>query len=123
MTVRKYALSMAVILSFLLCAGAITGEAKPRKYDAIVQHLKTKYHAKKVNLLFMWAARAVVSIAKPAGVKSFSLTVFRNLKFSRESIDSEMQEVMRSSYGPEWSEIFHVRSRTGQQAYMYMTEA
>ena len=123
MTIRKYAVSFVVILSFLIGAGAISAEAKPREYDAVVQHLRAKYHAKKVNLFFMWAARAVVSIAKPAGVKSFSLTVFRSLKFSRDTVDNEMQAVMRSSYGPEWSQIFHVRSRTGQQAYMYMTEA
>ena len=106
-----------------MCVSSLSVEAKPREYDAVVQHLKAKYHAKKVNLFFMWAARAVVSIAKPAGVKSFSLTVFRSLKFSRETVDTEMQAVMRNSYGPEWSEIFHVRSRTGQQAYMYMAEA
>src|SRR5215510_11892277 len=122
MTARKYAQSV-VILSILLFAGVTFAEAKPREYDAVVQHLKTKYHAKKINLLFMWAARAVVGIAKPAGVKSFSLTIFRSLKFSRETIDNEMQTVMRSSYGPEWSQIFHVRSRTGQQAYMYMAES
>ena len=71
----------------------------------------------------MWAARAIVSVAKPAGVKSFSLTVFNDLKFSYETVDNEMSAAMRNSYGPEWSEIFHVRSRTGQQAYLYLREA
>src|SRR5215813_11853714 len=121
---RRRLFSSIIILSFiLLCAGVNLAKSKPREYEAIVQHLKTKYQAKKVNLFFMWMARAVVSVAKPAGVKSFSLTVFRSLKFSRESVDNEMQAVMRSSYGPEWSSIFHIRSRTGQQAYMYMAEA
>lgn len=123
MTTRKFTLSSVLILSFLLCVCAVSVKARPHEYEAVVQHLKTKYHAKKVNLFFMWAARAAVSLAKPAGVKSFSLTVFRSLKFSRESVDNEMQVVMRSSYGPEWNEIFHVRSTTGQQAYMYMAEA
>src|SRR5215813_9802638 len=121
---RRRLFSSIIILSFiLLCAGVNLAKSKPREYEAIVQHLKTKYQAKKVNLFVMWMARAVVSVAKPAGVKSFSLTVFQNLKFSRDSVDSEMQEMMRSSYGPEWSEIFHVRSRTGQQAYLYMRDA
>ncbi|HYJ90971.1 MAG TPA: hypothetical protein VEV84_06670, partial [Pyrinomonadaceae bacterium] len=123
MTARKRLFSLAIVLSFLLCVGTVTTAAKPREYQAIVQHLKARYGAKKVNLFFMWAARAVVSMAKPAGVKSFSLTVFKNLKFSRETVDIEMQATMRSSYGPEWSPIFHVRSRTGQQAYLYMSEA
>ena len=121
---RKRVFSSVLILSFiLLCAGTNLAKVKPREYNAVVQHLKTKYKAKKVNLFVMWMARAFVSVTRPAGVKSFSLTVFQNLKFSRESVDSEMQAVMRNSYGPEWSEIFHVRSRTGQQAYLYMRDA
>jgi hypothetical protein len=105
-------------------APVLQAKTKTRKeYDAIVYHLRSKYHAKKVNLFVMWAARAVVSIAHPAGVKSFSLTVFDHLKFSTETVDSEMQAAMRDSFGPEWSSIFHVRSHTGEQAYMYMRDA
>jgi hypothetical protein len=121
MSLKKYAIS-AVILSVLLCIGTANVSAKPNEYEAIVRHLKTKYQAKKVNLFVMWAARAIVSMAKPAGVKSFSLTVFQHLKFSTETVDAEMQAAMRKSYGPEWSSIFHVRSQTGQQAYLYMRE-
>jgi len=124
MATKKQFAVIAVFLSSLLIIGVIAAEAKPpREYQAIVQHLKTKYKAKKVNLFFMWAARAIVSIAKPAGVKSFSLTVFRDLKFTRETVDSEMQAAMRKSYGPEWSQIFHVRSREAQQVYLYLREA
>jgi hypothetical protein len=114
--------SMCLLLVFFatMSASVVPAKTKPREYNAIVQHLKTKYRAKKVNLFFMWAARAIVGIAKPAGVKSFSLTVFRDLKFARETVDSEMQAAMRNSYGPEWTEIVHVRSREGQQAYLYM---
>ena len=121
MSLRKCAIS-AVILSVLLCVGATNANAKPREYEAIVRHLKTKYRAKKVNLFVMWAARAFVSMAKPAGVKSFSFTLFKDLKFSLETVDNEMQAAMRKSYGPEWSSIFHIKSRTGQQAYLYMRE-
>ena len=73
-------------------------------------------------MFVMWAARAIVSMAKPGGVKSFSLTVFQHLKFSNETVDAEMQAAMRKSYGPEWTPVFHVRSRTGQQAYLYLRE-
>jgi len=121
MALKKLAIS-AVILSILLCIGAANVSAKPNEYEAIVRHLKTKYRAKKVNLFVMWAARAIVSMAKPAGVKSFSFTLFKDLKFSIETVDNEMQAAMRKSYGPEWSSIFHVRSQTGQQAYLYMRE-
>jgi len=96
--------------------------AQPGEYKAVVQHLKSNYHAKKVNIPFMWLARFAVSVVRPAGVKSFSVTLFQDLQFSRETLDAEMQATMRSSFGPEWSPILRVRSHDGQQAYMYIRE-
>lgn len=122
MSLRKNTVLAVIAFSFLLSLNSIAGAHPPKEYDAIVRHLKTQYKAKKVNLWVMWMARAAVAMIKPAGVKSFSLTVFKDLKFSSETVDSEMQAAMRRSYGPEWSEIFHVRSRTGEQAYMYMKD-
>ena len=50
--------------------------------------------------------------------------MFENLQFSRETLDAEMQSMMRSSFGEEWSPILRVRSRgEGEQVYMYMREA
>ena len=125
MSVKKYFAAAALMIFFFgVSVSVAKAHGKTRKeYDAIVYHLKTQYHAKKVNLFIMWAARAVVSIAHPAGVKSFSLTVFEHLKFEQNKVDDEMQAAMRDSFGPEWSSIFHIRSRDGQQAYMYMREA
>lgn len=115
---------LSILFASLLVAGsAAMVQAKPSEYDLIVRHLKTKYQAKKVNIPFIWLARAAVSMVRPAGVQSFSVTLFRDLKFSREQLDVEMQAAMRSSFGEEWLPVFHVRSRTGQQAYMYMRES
>ena len=110
-----------LVIAFTIFA-ARPAEAKPSWFDLISRHLKSQYHAKKVHIPFMWLARAAVSIVRPAGVKSFNVTLFEGLKFSMQSLDNEMQRAMRSSFGPEWSSIFHARSRDGQQAYMYMRE-
>ena len=107
-----------LVLTFI----APTANAKGNEFEAIVNHLQTKYQAKKVNLHFMWLARFAVKIVRPAGVKSFNVTLFENLKFSRDTLDTEMQSAMRNSFSADWSSIFHVRSRDGQQAYMYMRE-
>ena len=122
---RKEKYLMASLLFFLAIAfAAIPVEAKkPSEYDSIVAHLKTKYRAKKVKMPFLWLARFAVSVVKPAGVKSFSVTLFEGLKFSRESLDAEMQNALGRTFSNEWSPVFRVRSREGQQAYMYMREA
>ena len=113
---------MAASLSILAFAGAPAAYAKPGEFDAIKSHLKSKYDAKKVSVPFMWLARAAVKVVRPAGVKSFNVTIFEDLKFSRKTLDREMRDAMRRSFGPEWNSIFNVRSRGGDQVYMYMRE-
>ena len=119
---RKILISMTFLL--LVFAFTVpTADAKPNEYKAIVKHLKTKYRAKKVKIPLLWLARFAVSVVRPAGVKSFSITIFEDLKFSRETLDAEMQSAMRNSFGAPWSPILRVRSRTGEQVYMYIREA
>jgi hypothetical protein len=120
----KKKIIIAIALLFLVFSfSAPTANAKGNEYKKIVSHLKTKYQAKKVKIPFMFLARFAVSVVRPAGVKSFSVTLFEDLKFSRETLDTEMQSIMRNSFDADWSPIFRVRSREGQQAYMYMSEA
>lgn len=121
---QKERLILASILFLLAIAFAsVPAEAKPSEYDSIVSHLKTKYQAKKVKIPFLWLARFAVSVVRPAGVKSFSVTMFQDLKFSRDTLDAEMQQALGRSFSEEWSPVFRVRSREGQQAYMYMRES
>jgi hypothetical protein len=118
---RIFIASLLVMLAFTFTAAAAPA-GKPGEYESIVRHLKTKYRAKKVKVPFMWLARFAVSVVRPAGVKSFSVTLFEDLKFSRETVDKEMQAIMKRSFTKEWSAIFRARSAEGQQAYMYMRE-
>lgn len=113
--------SLLILFALSFSAAAAPPE-KTSEYKSVVRHLKTKYRAKKVKIPFMWLARFAVSIARPAGVKSFSVTLFEDLKFSRETVDKEMQTVLRNSFADDWSPIFRARSAEGQQAYMYMRE-
>lgn len=121
---RKKILIAFAVLTLAFTFAAPTANAKGGgEYKAVVRHLKTKYQAKKVKIPFMWLARFAVSVARPAGVKSFSVTIFEDLKFSRETLDEEMQTAMKTSFGADWTSILRVRSRTGEQVYMYMREA
>ncbi len=123
MIIKKKMILALALLFVVFVFNAPNTNAKGGEYDKIVNHLKTKYKAKKVKIPFMFLARFAVSVVRPAGVKSFSVTLFEDLKFSKESLDKEMQTAMRNSFDANWSPIFRVRSRDGQQAYMYMREA
>ena len=120
---KKNLLLVVSIVFVFVVFTAPAASAKTNEYDAIVHHLRAKYQAKKVHIPFMWMARFAVKVVRPAGVKSFNVTLFENLKFSSETLDREMQEAMKASFGPEWGSILRVRSREGQQVYMYMRES
>ena len=124
---KKLIVPALLLLSITFTASASatsSGRSKPSEYEMIVKHLKSKYRAKKVKIPFIWVARFAVSVVRPAGVKSFSVTLFQDLKFSRETLDREMQAAMKTSFeSREWSPILRIRSTEGQQAYMYMREA
>jgi hypothetical protein len=119
---RKLALTIFALSFIFGAANTIKLQAKPSEYDQLVRHLKTKYQAKKINIPFMFLARMVVGIARPAGVKSFSVTLFKDLKISRENLDKEIRPSLDGMFGPGWSPVFRVRSQKDQQAYMYMRE-
>src|SRR5215203_6981507 len=122
MLIKKISIACLLMLFVFTFITPAETPSKPSEYKSIVRHLKTKYRAKKVNIPMMWLARFAVNVVRPAGVKSFSVTLFEDLKFSRETIDKEMQAVLRNSFTAEWSSILRVRSAEGQQAYVYMRE-
>lgn len=122
MLLRK---KILIKLTFLILAFAIAAPdtlAKGNEYDAVCDHLESKYKAEKINIPFMWAARAFVGIVRPAGVKSFKVTIFKKLQFSPESLNDEMKLVMRDAFSEEWTPILRVRSAKGNQVYMNIRE-
>lgn len=121
--IRNKRLIVAFSLLLFVFVGVVpAAHAKPGEFDAIANHLKSKYDARKVSVPFMWLARAAVKVVRPAGVKSFNVTIFEDLKFSRQTLDKEMRVAMRRSFGPEWSSILNIRSRDSEQVYLYMRE-
>ena len=115
---------LSISFATLPAAAKSSAVSKPSEYKLIVKHLRSRYRAKKVTIPFVWLARFAVSVVRPAGVKSFSITLFEDLKFSAETLDKEMQTAMKNSFGrAEWSPILRARSAEGQQVYMYMREA
>lgn len=115
--------AVAVLLGAAIAsAAAPSAFAKGNEFDKVCDHLEERYEAKKVKIPFQWLARAAVGIVKPAGVKSFKVTVYRDLKFTRESLDTEMRWVMSEAFDTNWTPILRVISKNGEQVYMNMRE-
>lgn len=120
MTGKKLILSFFILA--LLVVGLQTANAQGKGYDKIVQHLQTNYQAKKVKIPFLWLAKIAVKVVRPAGVKSFDVTLFENLSFKRSTLDLEMQSAMNNSLGADWSPVIRIRSKEGEQVYAYMKD-
>ena len=120
---RIFLVTALSIMALTLLAPAAAEAKSGGEYGKVVKHLKTKYKAKKVRVPFMFLARWAVGMVRPAGVKSFNITLFEKLQFSRATLDEEMNAAMKDSLGPEWSPILRVRSHEGQQVYVNMRES
>lgn len=121
--VKRILLAAALSILVLTILSPTAAEAKGGdEYGKVVYHLKTKYKAKKVRIPFIFLARWAVGVVRPAGVKSFNITLFEKLQFSRATLDEEMNAAMKDSLGPDWSPILRVRSHEGQQVYVNMRE-
>ncbi len=114
---------MAILLSALFVFFVPASQAKGNEFDAVCDHLETRYKAKKVSIPFQWLARLAVGIVRPAGVKSFKVTIYKNLEFSPETLNEEMKATMRDSFSEEWSPILRVRSAKGEHVYMNLRES
>lgn len=122
-TIRKKLVLVAVLLAVV--SAVPTAAAKPvrgNEYDAVCDFLEDKFEAKKVKVPFMWLARAAIGIVRPAGVKAFKVTIYRNLKFSEEGPDGGMRSVMREAFDQEWTPVLRVIKKDGEQIYMNMRE-
>ncbi len=122
MLIRKRVFLAFTFLAIAFTLLAPSAEAK-NEYDAVCDHLENRYRAKKVKIPFMWLARAAVGIVRPAGLKSFKVTIYKDLDFSQDSLHGEMKQVMIDAFSQEWSPILRVRVRDGNQVYMNMRES
>ena len=118
-----HALVALIVTATLLVAVPQTARADDPEFDAIAKHLKLRYQAKRVSIPFLGLANFFVKIVRPAGVKSFKVAIFENLNFAAGKMDTELGLVMRGALSPEWQPLVRIRSRDGEQMYVYAREA
>ena len=123
MTRRKryviYILALVVALSCLPQAAS----AKDPEFDAITKHIKAQYKARRRKIPFMGLANFAVKIIRPAGVRSIKVAIFEELNHVPAAGSNELSLVMRGALSPEWLPLVRIRSRGGEQIYVYAREA
>jgi hypothetical protein len=119
---KRYLIHFLLVLTTLsFCYSTVS--AKDRGFDTIVQHLKTRYKAKRKSIPFLGLAKFAVKLVRPAGVKSFDVTMFENVDNSCDMTGRELNAAMRNALSAEWQPLVSVRSRNGEQTYVYAREA
>lgn len=122
---KKMVFSLA--LSSVIAGGlAFPPNAKAsfgNEYDAVCDYIEDRYQGKKEKIPFMWFARLAVGIVRPAGVKSFKVTIYKKLQFSQQTVHNEMAGVMKNAFSTDWSPILRIRSKEGEQVYMNMRQS
>jgi hypothetical protein len=112
-----------VLVATMLSIAPPAARADDPEFDAITKHIKLYYKAKRVSIPFLGLANFFVKIVRPAGVKSFKVAIFEDLNFVPGSVNSELSAVIRNALSPEWRPLVRVRSRNGEQLYVYAREA
>jgi hypothetical protein len=113
-----------VLVSFIFAASIFsiasqTVRADDPEFEAITNHLKLLYNAKRIHIPFLGLANFFVHIIKPAGVKSFKVAIFEDLNFTPGNTDSELGQVMRNALSADWQPVVRARERDGEQVYVY----
>lgn len=119
MPTRHFArLLTAVALALLFCAPA---SAKGDDFKAVVKNVRAACGGKKVRIPFLGLANFATKFVRPAGVKSFKLAVFEDLKMSGDV--AGLGAAVGRSLGPEWRALVRVRADRGaEQTYVYVRE-
>ena len=119
---RLFINSLILLALLSVCYSTVSAQ-NGGGFDAIAKHLKSRYQAKKRSIPFMGLARFAVRIVRPAGVKSFNVSFFEDLKDTNALPDNELNGVMRNCLSTEWQPLVSVRQRNGDQVYIYAAEA
>ncbi len=123
MTRRKRYLIYTLALVVALTCLPSTASAKDPEFDAITKHIKAQYKARRRKIPFMGLANFAVKIIRPAGVKSIKVAIFEELDHVPAAGSNELSLIMRNALSPEWLPLVRIRSRGGEQTYVYARDA
>jgi hypothetical protein len=119
---------MARARSWTVCAPLLLvllyqpAAARADDFDAVVRNVRSACGGKRVRIPFLGLAGFATRLVRPAGVKSFKLAVFEDLR--RTGDVSGLGAAIGQSLGPGWRSLVRIRSGRGAaQTYVYVREA
>jgi hypothetical protein len=115
--VGKVLTTILLLLVFLSPA-----TARADDFDSVVRHVQAKCGGKRVRIPFLGLANFATKFVRPAGVKSFKLAIFEDLR--RAGDVSGLGAAIGQSLGPEWRPLVRIRSGRGaEQTHIYVRDA
>ena len=116
---RAYAAPAALLLAFVFFLPAT---ARADEFDDVVKNVRAACGGKKVRVPFLGLAGFATKLVRPAGVKSFKLAIFEDLK--REGDLSGLSAAIGQSLGPQWRPLVRIRAGRGaEQTHVYVRDA
>jgi hypothetical protein len=108
----------------LISVVTAVASAEDRSYDSVVKHIKSSYRAKRQGSFgLITFARFAVKVIRPAGFKTFKITMLRDLDYSASERpdSSEFHAVIRSKIDPSWAPLIQYSAPREQQwNYVYI---
>jgi hypothetical protein len=123
MTTLRRCLPAALILVTLVALVPAAAATRDRGFGSVVKHIKKNYNGKTQGTFgAITFARFLVKIIRPAGVKSFKVTMFKSVDFSQIE-GSELvafNSFVPSAVGPDWQPLVQYSSQLKRQwVYVY----
>ena len=114
---RRYIFLKFFLLAVVMSVGSSVARAGDREFDAVVNHIKSHYHAQKQGGV-PFVARLAVKFAHPAGVKSLKVEVFENLSGQRD--DAGLDAFLHDQLAGGWEPLVRIFSRKDrEQTFVY----
>lgn len=94
----------------LLASAALVEASWADDFDRAVGSVESHYQTKRLKIPLFGLARAVLQIARPAGVSDLHMAVFEDFEVP-DGQEARFHEVVRSGLGGGWNPLVRVSSR------------
>ena len=112
---------VAVLLWLALPAPAAAGDPS---FGSFVKRLEKEYQLRRTHIPVFWLAKAVVRVAKPAGVSRLDLALFEDKDLSPLARAADLQARVNSFLGEGWKPFVEVHApRRGERVLLYMRQS